>query len=323
MPAALDRSLRTAEGLERAGRHDEAADAYARTRAQCAERTELCSTTMLREARERQRAGEADRARALYESAAARYPDSRDAPRALRRAARLRLDAGDVRGARTLIERTVVAYPGHGEATRALSLLVHSYDDADDADGALSALRQLERRTSGTPIGDNILLACARLEARLGRGADAERTLRALVRAYPYPAGAWDDALWLLADLTEQRGDARAAIDALETMVSVYEEAAIVGSYNLPMFDDAELRIARLWLEVLRDPARAIRAAERLRDRYPDSVLRDDAVLLEARARVAAGQRAAACRLRDTLRSVDPHSRFLRPGRWPVRCASD
>jgi tetratricopeptide (TPR) repeat protein len=309
-----------AEGLERDGRHDEAAAAYARARARCGGHAERCATTMLREARERERAGDDTRALSLYEAAAQRHPTARDAPRALRRAARLRLAAGDVAGARALLVRVVALWPEHGETTRALALLVQSYDDAGDLAGALAALAALEPRLAGSAIADNMLLERARLEVRLGRAVAAERTLRRLVEAHPYPAGAWDDALWMLADLCEARGDPRAAIAALESMVAVQEDAAIVGSYNLGSFDDAELRIARLWLEDLRDPARAVRAAVRLRSRYPESVLRDDAVVLEARAESQRGRRVQACALRETLREVDRHSRYLRPGRWPVPC---
>lgn len=320
LPPALERSLRVAEGLERAGRHADAADAYARTYARCGNQRALCATAMLREADQRARAGEGARARVQYETMASRYPRHRDAPRALRRAAALRLAAGDRTGGRALLERTMRTVPAHGEATRALALYVRSFEDADDLPGALDALRRLERAIGPSALGDNLLLERARLELRRGRPGDAERTLLTLVHDHPYPAGAWDEALWMLADLAEARGDVRAAIRALETMVSVYESAAIVGSYNLPRFDDAELRIARLWLDGLHDPRRAIQSAERLRARYPDSVLRDDSVVLEARAHETAGDHAAACALRGTLRRIDRHSRFLAPGRWPVDC---
>jgi len=322
MPPAYERPLRVAEGLERDGRHAEAADAYARAGARCGGDADRCATALLREARERERAGDVTRARALYEKVPHRHPTARDAPRALRRAARLRIDAGDVGGARALLVQVVVRWPDHGETTRALSLLLQTYRDADDAPGALAALAALSARVGETSVGDNLLLERARLERSLGRAAVAERTLRALVAAHPYPAGAWDDALWMLADLCEARGDPRAAIDALEQMVAVQEDATMVGSYNLGTFDDAELRIARLWLEALGEPARAVQAAVRLRTRYPDSVLRDDAVVLEARAELARGRRTEACALRETLREVDRHSRFLRPGRWPAPCPS-
>lgn len=309
-----------AEGLERDGRHAEAAAAYARARARCGGQVDRCATAMLREARERERAGDATSALRLYEAVAVRYPTAREAPRAVRRAARLRLAAGDVAGARALLVRVVTLWPAHGETTRALSMLVRSYDDADDLAGAVVALDALEAHPAGPAIADNVLLERARLEVRLGRAEVAERTLQRLVEVHPYPAGAWDDALWMLADLRVARGDPRAAIAALESLVAVQEDAAIVGSYNLAIFDDAELRIARLWLEDLRDPARAVRAAVRLRTRYPDSVLRDDAVVLEARAERARGRPERACALRQTLRELDRHSRYLRPGRWPVPC---
>jgi TolA-binding protein len=320
LPPAYERPLRVAEGLERDGRHAEAADAYARAAAGCGGHADRCATALVREARERESAGDAARARELYEAAARRHPTARDAPRALRRAARLRLAAGDVAGARTTLVHVVTRWPDHGETSRALAMLLQSYADAQDHSGALAVVRALSVRVGRTQIGDNLLLEHARLEEGLGRHDVAERTLERLVERHPYPAGSWDEALWMLADLREARGDARAAIRALEALVAVQEDTSFVGSYNLDKFDDAELRIARLWLESLRDPARAVAAAARLRRRYPDSVLRDDAVLLEARAELERGRRARACELRDTLREVDRFSRYLRPGRWPLAC---
>ncbi|MBI2896311.1 MAG: STAS/SEC14 domain-containing protein [Deltaproteobacteria bacterium] len=323
LPRGYELALRRAEGLERDGRHSAAADAYAQSRLRCGGRADLCARAAVREAAERERAGEPDRARRSYLEAARRWPHDREAPRALRRAARIDLVQGRADDGRSLLRAAISRYPDHGDAAAALRDLLQSVEDREGEAAALAEATSLDRvaRVRSSALGDNVLYAIAALRIRLADPAAAERALVDLVDRYPYPRGGlWDEALWLLADLAEVRRDFRAVVRWLERMVAVQESSSIVGSYNLPRFDDAELRIARTWLGPLGDARRAVRAAERLRDRYPDSVLRDDAIVLQARAEEALGHHERACALRSVLAREDPHSRYLRPGRWPVRC---
>jgi tetratricopeptide (TPR) repeat protein len=315
----FDDALRRAERQERDARFDEAAASYGRAAAVC-ERAADCALARFRRARMLDRAGREREAVAEYLRAADADRAGPYRGQAWMYAARAADALGREDEAEALLSRVVFERSDEGIASRALAALA----DRRPPPERIAWLTSLEARLADTELGDHVLLMRSRLRGEAGDRAGERADLETLVSRHPFPAGQlWDDALWRLADMDEADGDVRSAIGRLRTMIDVHESSFAIGSYALPRMDDAALRIARLQLEVLRDPRAAVESARTLRDRFEDSELRDDAYWIEIRAWKALGEAAEACDVLSDLRDEYPESRFLRPDRAAeagIRC---
>ena len=80
----------------------------------------------------------------------------------------------------------------------------------------------------------------------------------------------------------------------------------------VPLFARAQLRVGLLYRDRLGDAPSARRAFRRIVDDYPTSVLRDDALVEEARTRRASGDAPGACRSFAELVHHFPESRYRR-----------
>lgn len=320
-PAPFERALRRGEREERDGRAPEAADAYARAIEAC-RRPADCALARFRRARMLERAGATAQAAAEYLRAADADPDGAYRGQAWWYAARLADASGRAADAQGLLDRIVLERAFEGISERALRARLEQVPPGE----RLEWLGSIERRLRATDLGDDVLWLEAGIRADAHDAAGEIATLERLVRRHPYPrAELWDDALWRLADLAEAAGDPATAIARLRPLSAAYESSHLVGSYALPKMDDAALRIARLELESRRDPAAAEAAADDLLDRFEDSELRDDALFLAARARLARGDREGACDRIAALRDDYPESKWLKPERMEragLRCRS-
>ena len=200
-------------------------------------------------------------------------------------------------------------------------------------DKAVEAFETLEKQAPRSPLVAEERLNRADALVRLGRAAEAEPLLRALVAEAPRNLAA--QAAFGLG--TTQLSGGRPA-EALETLDSAlrrfgtspmapallfraaeaelklgradgarkrFLKAAEVDPKD-PWADDALVRAARLALES-RDTAAARGLAGSFADRFPDSPLRADARLIEARAAMAAGQpKEAITLLTDSLAHDQP-----------------
>jgi len=229
----------------------------------------------------------------VLDEVARRRPDSRRTVRALFDASLLRIRLGDRRAGFAGLRAILVQYPESGQAGRSLQLVLGGLT----ADAALGLVRRLYGRVGETDLGDDLLDAEADLLDARGDRAGARAALLRMVREHPYPTGQrWDDALWRLADMAEEADDTQQAIDYLERMLSVHEWTGTPGSYTLPRFPHARLRIARLE----RDRGH-LEAAEvsfmAVYDDFPTALVRDDALLELGEMLLAGGQHERACTL--------------------------
>ena len=307
--------LARAERLEHAGRDEQAVAAYGEAGRSCREerdpeqRRRWCSAALLGKAATLERLGRRAEAIAAYLAVPTGDVTSEAAAQALVSAARLDLEAGADEAAYDLFWRVVTAYPDASAADEALRRVVRDGRTRDPAQLA-RVLGELYRRLAGTAVADNLLLAQAELEeGELGRPAEARATYDRLAEAHP-KSPLWDDAVWHGARLAAAAADFAGAEARYRRLLARHETSFLVGTYNSVWMDDAELALAVLLRDRLGRPADAVRELERLPRRYPDSVLRDDALYELAVTHLRLGDPARACRALAALAREHPDSKY-------------
>ncbi|MBC7174117.1 MAG: tetratricopeptide repeat protein [Polyangiaceae bacterium] len=204
---------------------------------------------------------------------------SRRTARALFDASRIRMDElGETEAAMAGFERVMREYPDAGNGARALFFRLGPFREADDTAGAVAYLNALYPEVRSTTLGDDVLRAKADLLLLEGDRAGARAALELLVRNHPYPSGhRWDDALTSLAEMDIEDGNPEAAIEHLRKLVAVHETTTMTGSYTLPTFARAQLRIAQIYRDQLEDRDAADREYVSMIRNFSRSALRDDA----------------------------------------------
>lgn len=286
-----------AEGDRHAGhgRDEEAAVAYARA-AEEADRRVDRDEALYRQSRAEVDAGNPERAIELLLTIANTHPPSRRTPRALFDAGRLRYELGDVEGAIDLFRRVTLEFPEEGPAARGLVWWLRHHEEAGDPDRALAVLDWLLPRVRRSKLGDDILAHEARIRFEQNDREGARAALERTVRDYPYPYGhRWDDATLRLAEMDVEDGEYRRAVARLEALLERSEGTSMVGSYTLPAFAEALMRIARIQRVHLRDRGAADAAYEAVYDDYETSLLRDDALVERGEMWLEAGERERGC----------------------------
>ena len=157
----------------------------------------------------------------------------------------------------------------------------------------------------GCALKDNPMTCLGDLEQARGR-------LLATARAHPYPHGSLtDDALWRASQVAERMGKFELAVADLRELLSAREEAT-GGSYERPRFPEAQMRVAELYRDKLRDLAAARREFRAMYRTHNTSVLADDAMWNEALIAWRQGDGEAACDIGEELPERFPESRYRR-----------
>lgn len=292
-----------------AGRYVEAARAFSDAAAR-AERVKDRDEARLLEARAYQRAEAWGEARATYQRLLAASPPGPRSPRAEFELARLAIEHGDAEAGWAMLLEATRRHPTHGLSRNALRELADHEEERGGPEAALAWLRRQEPVFRGTELDQVIGY---QLGLALDRTGDREGALRALVataRAHPYPFGPLtDNALLRAAELAEELGRFTEAIGYLREMIAPRERAA-TGSYERPLFDDAQLAIAALYRDRLHDRAAARRELRALYTRFPASLLRDDALWSEAKLWREDMKQKEACEVASKLARELPDSRY-------------
>lgn len=300
-------ALAEAEGHLHHGRLQEAVKAFGRA-AEAAERRVDKDESLYRQSRVYARLGDYTSALRICNELASADPIARRTLRARLDAGRYRILLGEqdraVRDLRTL----VLEYPDSAAAKGALRVLVQIHvREAESVEKGLFWLKTLQSEIEeGNTTHETLLYLEADLLISRGKRAEAIEVLEQQIEQYPYPHGRrWDNALWVLADLALEEGDADTAVKRLESMIAVHESSLILGSYTRPMFSKAALRIARVYRDNLDNPKAALAAFARVRKEFPNSLVVDDALEEEAMLRIDQGDSKKGCEL---LREVtDKH----------------
>lgn len=208
--------------------------------------------------------------------------------------------------------RAVRTYPTSGLVRHAVKRLLSFIEERGGAALALTWLEPLERELRSTEAGEAVTYEYGSLLARLDRKEESIQVLLRLARSHPYPNGSLtDDAFYLASLWLDDLGRTQEAIDVLEEMLKVQEEAHLGHSYRRPRFPSGVLRIAVLYRDRLKDREAARKNFWRVYEQYFDSRQTDDALWAVARMEKEDGRADLACEALETLRTKKPDSRYL------------
>lgn len=261
--------------------------------------------------RSMERAGRWKEARGAYEQIL-----REDGPRTARatfEVARLELDHGNADKGRAMLLDAAKRYPEHGLSTSAVKELARQAEDKGAEEGRLSWLRANANTFKGTSLEQLFEYEIALSLERLNRDTEARDAFVESAERHPYPFGPYtDDALWHAALIEEDAGRHQEAIELLRRLLSPREVSTQMGSYERPRFSAAQMKIAEIYRDGLKDNDAALREFRRLYNGHPTSVLRDDAMWAEAA--ILRGQNKAeeACDVAKRLARELPESRFAR-----------
>jgi len=141
--------------------------------------------------------------------------------------------------------------------------------------------------------------------------AEALRRYDELAKRYP-KGPLLDDALVQAAKLLRSQKRFSEAAERLERLQRTYTSSYIIGHYNLYLLAESALLLGQIYLQDLRQPARAIASLAGFLKRQPKSRLADDALVLMAEAALlrhnppTAQDKAEACRYVNALKKQYP-----------------
>lgn len=309
-------SFAAAERAFHAGRYLEAARSWSDAAGR-ARRLKDRDEARFLEARCYERAGLWAEARATYQKLVAESPDGPRTGRAVFDLAEIEIAHGDAARGFTMLDEATRRNPTHGLARPSVHrLLAHAEEEGGPA-AALAWLDAHDAALRGTELDEVMSYERARALLRAGRKHEAHEAFLASARRHPYPfGGLTDDAFWHAAEIDEEAGNFAEAIAHLRELLASREPSGAWSSYERPRFSEAQLRIALIYRDRLKDRAAARREYEKLYALHPTTIKRDDAVWGEAVLARGDGDAATTCKLARRLVTEFPESRY-------ARCAHD
>jgi TolA-binding protein len=255
------------------------------------------------------RAGNADRARALFEELA-RKPGERQ-ERAAFALPELHLRAGDEERGQAELAAAIRQHPSSGVARTALVKHLAYLRQRGGSSAVLGYLQEQRRALGASELAETLDYTWARELDDSGQTARARDAYLACAARFPYPAGAyWDDALYRAAQKELELDSPQAALAHLTRLLAEQENAAINGSYQRSRYAEGQLLVAEIYRDRLRDPLRARRELRRLWERHPTSRFVDDALFQEALLARDAKDATGTCEPLRILSSRLPDSRY-------------
>lgn len=251
------------------------------------------------------------RARNAFLRIARDFPRRPKAPRSRYEAARLlERRLGKPAQARAELKAILRRYPRSDASRRALWRLARSLARRDPhrAIAFLKGIYRHHRRSLGALAA---YLAAGLYAVRLKAPDRAVGLYELIARRFPKHA-LRDDALWHAATLLCKMKHYRRALHHLRQLTATRREAWLIGSYNSNYLDRAALKIARIYLDDLSDPARGAAALRRFITTYPHSLRRIQARKLYVGALLRLGRRDDAETAFAELKRLFPDSRYTR-----------
>ncbi|MBM4357596.1 MAG: tetratricopeptide repeat protein [Deltaproteobacteria bacterium] len=304
------RSFNAGRRATSAGR-DEEASRYFEQAARDARRPKDRDEARFMQARMFERLGRTDAARQTYARLLAEAPDGLRAARARFSLARLAIANGDESGWLQL-EEAVVRHPDDGSARSAiLDLVEHLRATSSEAELRARLERVVTKIKPGE--GEQLLSYQRALSLhRSGELAAAHAVFLETARRYPLPHGnLTDDAFFRASLVAEQQGDAAQAVADLRELLDAREVAWFGQSYERPKYPLAQMRIAELYRDALKDLRKARDEFRRMSETHTTSILCDDALWQEALASHRLGDADEACAATARLRERYPKTRYL------------
>ena len=273
-----------------------------------------CGEALLGECEVLERAGRTQEAIDAYLAVPNKVrDDDTTAGVAVYRAGELQLKAGKTQEAWTALWRVVTEFPDEPSAGDALRTLVVD-GRGRDARALGEQIAKLLSMLATTQVADNLIWQLADLtEHELNNPEGARALYDRIPLDYP-KSGLRDDARWHGARISRALKDPQGAVTRLRALVATREVAIGAGSYFSIWLDDAQLELGRVLRDDLSDYKAAIAAFEKLPKDYPASILKDDALYDLAITHERAGQHDKACETLKKLVKQAPDSKYVKRG---------
>jgi TolA-binding protein len=304
-------SFRDGQRAYHAGRYQEAAQHYEAAAAK-AQRVKDRDEALFMVARMHERAHDYPSAQASYRRLVEASPRGPRTARAVFEIAELSIERGDAEAGWRLRRKAIERYPSHGSARQALKELVAHEAETRGEAAARAMLEQMLTKLRDSELGQQLAYEQAHSLHRDGQLEAAHDAMLAAARAKPYPSGnLTDDALWNASLWAEQLGNHAAAIAHLRELLASREEA-LGGSYERPRFPAAQMRIAELHRDRLRDDRAARTEFRKVYRNHGSSLLADDAMWQEVLIAQRLSEVDEACDVAEALVDRYPDSRYVR-----------
>jgi tetratricopeptide (TPR) repeat protein len=265
------------------------------------------------QARALERASLWPEARAAYQRLAADSPAGPRTGRAFFDLAAIEIAHGDEARGWTMLDEAARRFPAHGLARPAIHRLVLHAQDQGGEPAVLAFLDAHAAVFHGTEQDEVIAYERALSLERSGRRKEAHDAFLAQARSHPYPfGGLTDDAFFHAATIDDEDGRSEEAIAHLRELLESREPSGAWSSYERPRYSQAQLRIAEIYRDKLKDRAAARREFDKLYALHKTAIKRDDALWAEAALALEDHDQAAACSLAKRLVDEFPESRYVR-----------
>lgn len=317
-PEAYVRAKTAGDRAKTSGRYDEAARAYEQAAASAKTPHERDEAAYLAAATWVQ-AGRTDEAMKSLDRLVANSPHGERAARASFDRAFLEIDRGDEAKGWDLLEHATIDHAAEASSRRALRKLVDHAEQQGKGNGLTWLEARLDRLVK-TALAEDAKYLRAGLLAAADRTREARDAYAACAKEHPYPGGSLnDDAWWHAAELDLALGEPQKAIDDLHALLLPRETSTLgQGSYERPRYSPAQMKIAEIYRDVLKDEKSARRELHKLVTDHPTAVIRPEALFEEARLAKKAGDKDDTCRLAERLAKDFEESRYA--GCAPVLC---
>ncbi len=299
-----------------AGRFLEAARAYDDA-ASKAQRVKDRDEARLLEARAFAQAGQWSDAQATYARLITESPRGPNTPRAEMDYAEVEIHHGDVEKGYRLLEEAARRNPNNGVTRPSIRRFVAHLGETQGELAVLAWLRAQERAFRGTDQDQTIAYEEALCLDRMGRKQEAHDAFLASAKVRPYPHGALtDDSFWQAAQMDQDLGRHEEAVTHLRELLSPMEaRMPIVGKYDMasyerPRFPEAQIRIAEIYRDKIKDRRAARREFEKADREHPQYRRHPYTVWAGAKLALEDGDQPGACKLADRLAGELSWSRY-------------
>ena len=234
--------------------------------------------------------------------------------------ANIAYDTGRLVEATRIYRKVVYAYPNLVPAMRSL----HNLEELADKRGAQAQLEHLEwcRKAytllDNTMVGDDLIFQAAntayrwwRYKPAKGLGTLAEYLLLEVAERHP-GTGHWGDAMWALSHLYRRQGRVEDEVRTLRTLVDTHSKPILESSYGGKHHWVGVLRIARLEMMMLEQPALAGETFDLFVTTFETNSWRDDAKFWAGCAYLRAGMVEEAEEAFAEIAEIYDESKYLR-----------
>jgi len=304
------RSFNAGRRATAAGRYEDAAAQYAQA-AQDAVRTKDRDEARFMQARMMLRLGRAAEADVILARILSEAPDGPRGARVSIERARLAIDAGDD-GGYQLLEAAIARYSDNGAVRGAVMQWVEHLRATGTEERLRARIDALLPKVSASETVQHLQYERAISFERASLLSEAHAGFLHAARAHPLPDGnLTDDSYWRASLVAEKQGDAKGAIADLRELLDAREVAWFGQSYERPKYPLAQMRIAELYRDALRDDRAARDEFRRVAENHATSILADDAIWQAALASKRLGDDDDACRTATRLRESYPVARYV------------